>query len=233
MTTRTTRRPAARSLDDDEPQGAVAFDDGRDGDEEQGEEEDGEDGEWQEDEPLPFDLSRFPNADEIDRYPLDGCMLGRKVDPGTGKVLKKGWAAFEGQSIWVLPYSPAGLDNALMAFFSHVASIEQAAKSRDQSMPDANIQAIFKAMKRGLSRVVVGWNVIEPGTDTPFPQPYLDTGVFDDVPSELLYFIAQTIRTGEVPGDRPNASTGGRAGRGTRSSSAPTTRGTNAGRRRR
>lgn len=175
----------------------------------------------EDDDALPFDATRFGDA-ELDAYPLDGCAVATR---GGGEDYP-----FAGQSVWLLPYSPGGLESAIVELITLVGKMQGAEDAA--AMADSDVGATFKRVRRGLSRVVAGWDACDPNTGEPYGQPYGNPAVWDDAPTALMYYVMGVVRTGEVPGDRPNASTRGRGGRGTRRSSAKATRSTNAARRR-
>lgn len=172
---------------------------------------------------LPFDISRFQSAALIEAFPLDGC----KVTGRGGKVTRP----FRGQSVWLLPYTPDGLESSFVALGAYVAQIEHGGE--DGGLPEGDIGKLFADVKRGLSRVVAGWDALDPNTGLPLAQPYNNAAVWSDVPTALLYYILGIVRTGEAPDDRPNARTPGLAGGGTAKPTARTTRTTTTGQRRR
>lgn len=160
---------------------------------------------------LPFDPDAFGGlADEIDEWSFDHCAIKRGE-----RVLYP----FRGQSFWLLPYGPVGLDNALLQF---------AGGAQDER--PADMASSFDALCEGLSRVVAGWT-LEDVTDGPYSQPWRNPAVFKEIPSEVFYYIIQVYRSGEYPEARPNAS-GRRLGTsGTRRSSGQRTNTSNTGRR--
>lgn len=154
---------------------------------------------WASSDDLPFDLDQFGElADEIDAYPMDGCKITRG-----DRTLQP----FVGQQFWVHPVTPAKLANAFMRFAGGV----QENNASEMALP-------FRDLCDGLSRCVVGWDLVDALTGEPFPQPFKNAAVFEDIPTEALYWILQTVTRGETPDARPNASTPRRGGSGTRRS---------------
>lgn len=163
---------------------------------------------------LPFDLDAFGQwAEEIDDFPMDGCVVKRG---------ERELALFDGQRFWLHPVIPARLNNAFIAF---IGGAEDNSASR---MSDP-----FDTICEGLSRCVVGWDLVDPVEGEDYPQPWKNPAVFRELPSEALYWILGTAVKGEVPAARPNGSTLRRGGSGTRRSSAPKTRSTSTARPRR
>lgn len=154
---------------------------------------------------LPFDASKFANPSLIESFPLGGC----KVTGRGGKVTRP----YRGQSVWLLPYTPAGVDNSFAALGAYIGRLQHG--DAEDGMPEGDLAALFAAVQKGLSRVVAGWDAIDPNTGAAYPQPYNAAGVWAEVPTELMYYVLQVVRTGEAPDDRPNAPTPGRAGSGT------------------
>lgn len=164
---------------------------------------------WASSDDLPFDLDQFGElADEIDAFPMDGCTLTRG-----DRTLQP----FGGQQFWVHPVVPARLVNAFMRF---------AGGAQDQKVSEMALP--FHDLCEGLARCVVGWDLVDVVTGDPFPQPFKNAAVFEDIPTEALYWILQTVTRGETPDARPNASTPRRGGSGIRRSTGRKTRSTSA-----
>jgi len=169
---------------------------------------------YSDDEDLPYDPAAFGQwADEIDRFSLDGCVTKR----GDRELYM-----FEGQSFWVHPVIPATLTNAWMSM---------AGASEGKNL--GRVGDAFDPLCEGLSRCLVGWDVIDPVTGDPLDQPWRNPAAIRELPTEALYYIIQTVAMGETPADRPNASTGRRGGSGIRRSSGQKTRSSSAAPRRR
>lgn len=163
---------------------------------------------------LLYDPAMFGQfADEIDVFPMDGCVMKR----GDRELYM-----FRGQSFAVHPVIPASLTNAWMAFAG-------GGEARDLT----RVSDTFDALCAGLARCLPGWDLVDPVTGEDYPQPWRNPAVFHELPTEALYYILQTVAKGEVPEARPNASTPRRGGSGIPRSSAQRTRSTSTGRRHR
>jgi hypothetical protein len=168
---------------------------------------------YSDDEDLPYDPAAFGQwADEIDRFSLDGCVTKR----GERELYM-----FEGQSFWVHPVIPATLTNAWISM----------AWAKEGNM--GRFGDSFAPLCEGLSRCVVGWDIMDPVTGEPYDQPWRNPDAIRELPTEALYYIVQTVAMGETPADRPNGSTLRRGGSGTRRSSGQKTRNSSTAPRRR
>lgn len=134
---------------------------------------------------------------EPERYDMDGCGItlrdGSDVYP------------FEGQSVWLSPYTPTSLTEAGMGFTA----------SGSDRMADS-----FAMLRRGLSKVVAYHDLTDPNTGEPFEQWWQNADALDDVPSPVLFYVWNLAVTGEPPDARPKGSSRGSRGTSTRNTTA-------------
>lgn len=122
---------------------------------------------------------------ELERYSLAGCERKRR----NGDID----FPYEGCHVWLTPDTPVLLTSAMMGL--------QAAGTT----PGAGDRG-FTDLCKGLSRCVAGLDIANA------PKTWNDPDAVKDLPSELIYYTYKIAMTGEVPEDRPNASTRGRGG---------------------
>lgn len=134
---------------------------------------------------------------EPERFDMDGCSItlrnGEEVYP------------FEGQSVWLSPYTPASLVEAGMGFTS----------TGGDRMSDA-----FARLRKGLASVVAAHDLVDPNTGEPYAQWWHDPVALEDAPSPVLFYVWSLAVSGEPPTERPKGSASGSRGKSTRASTA-------------
>lgn len=155
-----------------------------------------------------FDPSEFCDAQgipltDLERYPLDGCARTRRG----GEVDYP----YAGCSVWLLPDTPTVLTSAAMDL-------------RALETDDSAGRSGFAKLTAGLAQVVAGHDV--PG----LAQWHNDPDAVEFAPTALMFYVYQTVMSGEVPESRPNDSGAGRTGASTRKSTARMTQRSNADR---
>lgn len=134
---------------------------------------------------------------ELERYPLGGCERKRR-----GGAIDY---PYEGCSVWLTPNTPIGLITGALGLGVMQANEDAVAGERG-----------FDQICQALSECVAGLDI--PAAPTVWGNP----AGLRSLPSELLGYIMNIANTGEVPEDRPNASTRGRNGSITPRSTAKT-----------
>lgn len=155
-----------------------------------------------------FDPAEFCEAQgiplsDLERYPLDGCARTRR-----GGAVDY---PYQGCSVWLLPDTPMVLTSAAMDL-------------RAMETDDNAGRSGFTKLAAGLAQVVAGHDV--PGLS----QWYGDADAVEYAPSPLMFYVYQTVISGEVPSDRPNALGAGPTGASIRRSTVKTTPRSNADR---
>ena len=150
---------------------------------------------------LPDALSEMDLPWEPERYDMDGCAItlrdGSEVYP------------FEGQSVWLSPYTPASLTEAGMGF----------AASGGDRMAES-----FERLRKGLSQVVVYHDLVDPNTGETFAQWWHAPEAITDAPSPVLFYAWNLAISGEPAEERPKGSTRGSGGTRTKRSTATRSR---------
>lgn len=134
---------------------------------------------------------------EPERYDMSGCAV----------PLRGGAEEFpyEGQSVWLSPYTPASLTEAGAGF---------TATGGDR------MSGAFKRLRKGLSQVVCAHDLVDPNTGQEYPQWWGDPEALEDVPSQVLFYVWSLAISGEPPDERPKGSRRGSRGSSTRRSTA-------------
>jgi len=146
---------------------------------------------------VPDALAEMDLPWEPERYDMDRCAITLR-DGSTEHP-------FEGQSVWLSPYTPASLTEAGMGF---------AASGGDR------MAASFERLRQGLAQVVAYHDLVDPATGEPYDQWWHEPEALTDAPSEVLFYVWNLALTGEPADERPKGSTSGSRGTSTRRSTA-------------
>lgn len=150
---------------------------------------------------VPDALAEMDLPWEPERYAMDGCAI--TLRDGSEEY------PFEGQSVWLSPYTPASLQEAGMEFMS----------GDNAKQADA-----FGRLRKGLAQVVVYHDIVDPNTGEPYRQWWHDAEAITDAPSNMVFYVWTLAISGEPADERPKGSTRGSGGTRTKRSTATRSR---------